>query len=246
MGNPSEPPANPAQVIAFLQETALFGKEGEHGQEASQLMRKAHLHGPHAAFEVVVKLGHWDEDENLAIHHNEVAVEFAAEVERAAMEVQWPAQAAASRRWWRGKVWGWAEANEACERAFSVRRTWRGYRVGIHIASLALLLASTGALYHAAFERGASIHAPGCLVPMLPAPVQYITGLTATERKPCLTIAVELDRRCAVKAYSLGVWKVQLNGHLTFRENQESAIPAYSYWLIFPAICAGIAATPAP
>jgi len=221
-GQPGLPPSNAVEAIALLEDAVLFGKEGERCEEAAQLMQKAHLHGAKAAFEVLVKLGHWGEDENLELQRHKIAVEFSPEVEEEAESLVWLPAAAASRRWWRGQVWGWLENDEVCERAFSLRRTLKGYRLGIHLASPALLVPRDGAVDNAAFERGASMNIADRFVHMLPTAVRRAVGLTSTERKPCLTIAVEFDRQFAIKAYSIGVWKVQLKGVLVAPEHLDA------------------------
>ena len=207
-GHPAARPEGAQDAIDLLEQAALFGAESERAREAAQLMKRAHLHGPLAAFEVLVKLGHWDPDENLDLLRDEVPMSFSAGALSEAEDAARSASARWGRRWWRGRVYGLALDGGVCEQAFSVRRTFFGYRVGIHLASPALLFERGAQLLDEAMERGNSLHLPDQAIPLLPPALTSAAGLTSTSRRSALTVELRCDRHWQIRDFSIGLRRV--------------------------------------
>ena len=203
-------PERAGEAIALLEQVALHGEDGEGSSQAVKLMQGAHLHGPLAAFELLVKLGQWSADENLELRKHRLPVEFAPETLAAAEELGWQARARKARRWRGGKVYGFANYGQECDRALSVRRTLFGYRVGVHFASPALLEEGPGLVEAAARERAASLHLPERLIPMLPRTVASQCKLTTGEWRPALSVVLRFDRGWRLKKRSLEVRRVKV------------------------------------
>jgi len=216
-GHPSSSPENSERAVSLLEGEALFGAENPQVHEASKLMKLAHLHGPHAAFEVLVKLGHWREDENLDLPRYGVPTSFSAEATAEAQRVNWTPQATKCSRWWGGRVYGFVDGGST-DRAISIRRRLFGYTVGIHLASPALLIPSQGQIQNEAAERGASIRTPGQIVPLLPPEVASRAKLTTDEHRPALTIEVRYNSKLEMQGWSIGLRRVRLTDTLTFDE----------------------------
>ena len=102
-GEPQPPQAEGA--ITLLEQVVLHGKESADAHQAARLMAKAHLHGPLSARQILVALGHWDEDENLDLHRLGVPIAFGesalAQVdEMVSGGVIWSTTASSRRRLW--------------------------------------------------------------------------------------------------------------------------------------------------
>ena len=210
-GTPGPPPDRAEHAVDLLRQRVLLGPKCPHAHEAIALKKAAHLHGPAAAFDVLVKLGHWDEDENLDLLRYEVPTTFAADaLAEAERGDGWPAGLRARRQWF-GRAYGFPSDEGRCERAISVRRGLLGHTVGVHFASPALFLPPGGRVQSEAAERGAAIRLPDRLVPMLPLPSLRRASLARDERRPALTVEVRFGRRFEVRSYALRLKSIRLS-----------------------------------
>ncbi len=219
-GKDCEPPPAAAEVLRLLERVCLSDATGqeEGGERASQLMEKAHLHGPKAAFRVLVNLGHWKEDENLDLHRWGVPISFTDEAEAEASRLAqsaltWLPQAHRCRRVWWGRraVVGFGEADGegTCERAFSVARTRRGYRVRAFYAAPALALEEGGVLGREAASRGVALRLPDQDIPLLPPALERKVRLSAAEARPSLSLEIYLDADLRLRRWKLRLRRVR-------------------------------------
>ena len=219
-GKDCEPPPAAAEVLRLLERVCLSDGTGqeEGGERASQLMEKAHLHGPKAAFRVLVNLGHWKEDENLDLHRWGVPISFSDEAEAEASRLAqsaltWLPQAHRCRRVWWGRraVVGFGEADGegTCERAFSVARTRRGYRVRAFYAAPALALEEGGVLDREAASRGVALRLPDQDIPLLPPALERKVRLSAAEARPSLSLEIYLDADLRLRRWKLRLRRVR-------------------------------------
>ena len=227
-GEEVERPEGEERAIELLERAALKGENGEEGKEAARLMGLAHLHGPLAACELLVRLEHWSPDENLELRRSRVRVEFSAEEKEAAEGADWSAAARRSRAWRGRRIFGFSERGEDCDRAFGIRRTLFGYRVSVHYASPALL--EEGEMVDAvARERASSLHLPERMIPMLPAAVVARCRLTSAERRPALTVELRFGRDGRLKGRKILVRRMRPAQVLAW-EGAERALVDDRHW----------------
>lgn len=205
-GAPTSPPEGAGRAIGLLEQEALFGAESPEAHEAALLMKAAHLHGPEAALGVLVKLGHWDRDENLDLLRHEVPTSFSQE---ALAEAEQVVDGPPCPRLWLGKVYGFVDREGHCYQAASVRWGLSGYTIGVHFASPAV--SRGGRVQAEAAERGASIRLPDQVIPMLPPPVGAQSELTTQRRVPTLSIELRVNRRLEVRGYAVKLRRVRLH-----------------------------------
>lgn len=190
-GGPVEPrPQDAPLALRLLAEAALGG---EPAPQAARLMQAAHLHGPGAACDTLVRLGHWSPDESLELHRLRVPDAFDARVEEAARRLAAAAAAAAwpGRRRWGGGVW----AAPAGDRAYRVRRRLFGQCVvDIHVAVPALLIPPGGAVDAEAALRGTAVDLIERRIPLLPEAIAAASRFTTEAARPALTVTVRLSR----------------------------------------------------
>ena len=226
-GKESERPEGAEEAIALVERAAL--QEGEEVGVVARLMERAHLHGPLAAFDLLVRLGHWSADENLELCRHHIPVEFSEEVMEAAEAGGWRSQALKSRRWRGGQVYGFSRDGEECDRAFSIRRTLFGYRVGVHFATPALLEDEQRLIDGAARERGTSLHLPERVISMLPAPISSRCRLAISEHRPTLTVELRFNRRFELKSRKVRVRQVR-PGKVLDWEEADRQLEEDRYW----------------
>lgn len=210
-GGPRPPGAEGA--VELLEEVALYGSDAERAGEAARLMKGAHLHGPGAALDVLVELGHWDEDENLDLRRcgaplafGEAATE-ASEV-AACGQAAWPAAARRSRRVWLGRPVGLVPQGEACFLAASSQRWPGGYRVAVYVPALSLLVPAGSHVDEEARSRGVALHLPDRTLPLIPQPLLEMASLTEEAVVPCLVVEAVLGRDLKVRRCRLRLRRV--------------------------------------
>ncbi len=189
-GHPSGPrPPGAEEALALLESAAV----GEGSAAAARLMRAANLHGGAAAFDVLVRLGHWSADENLELHRLGLPEGFSEAASEAARELD---PGAVLGRWPRRRRRSSGLCVTACgERAYRLRRSLLGRTIlDIHMAAPALWLEAGGALDQEAAARGLSVRLLERDIPMLPPEVTEACRLTPDESRPVLRLSVRLDR----------------------------------------------------
>ena len=204
-GHPASPrPAGADAAVDLLEAAAL----GEASGEAARLMKAAHLHGSAAAFDVLVRLGHWSADENLELHRLGLPVWFSEAAVKAARGLD-PASILAG--WTGRRRWGAGLCVTSCgQRAYRLRRSLLGHTVvDIHMAVPALWVEDGGAIDQEAAVRGLSVRLLEREIPMLPPELSDACRLTADEARPVLILSVRLDRELVPRKVRLSPGRVR-------------------------------------
>ena len=165
---PGPRPANADEAVRLLREAAVFGSGSPRRSEAAALMDRAHLHGPGAAFDVLVRLGFWDRHENLELHRCGVPLEFSPEsLEEAERNAAVVGGGSAVRAWRRPCAFADPD-DQAADVAVLARRTIRGFRVQVYLPLVAAAVPAGSALDREAANRATSIGLPDRRIPLLP------------------------------------------------------------------------------
>ena len=226
-GGPVTPrPTGAEHAVACLERSVLEGVEGEELGEVARLMQTAHLHGAGAAFDVLVRLGHWSVDENLELHRQGVPVGFCAAAAATASGLK-PVAAFPGRRRWGGGVWAVsAAADGGADRAYRVRRTLTGaVVVDTHIALPALLVPPAGVLDCEAALRGTRVRLPDRDLPLLPDSVAEACRLTTARARPALTIRIRLGADLTPTNVRVRRSRVRPRGHLATADAPDRHAP---------------------
>ncbi len=204
-GDPSGPrPPGADSAVALLKAAAL----GEASAEAARLMKAANLHGSHAAFDILVRLGHWSTDENLELHRLGLPVAFSEAATRVAGGLD-PSVVLAG---WAGRRrWGAGLCVTRCgQRAYRLRRSLLGHTIlDIHMAVPALWVEDGGAIDQEAAARGLSVRLLEREIPMLPPELTDACRLTTDEARPVLILSVRLDRELAPRKVRLSLGRAR-------------------------------------
>ncbi len=142
-----------------------------------------------SVFEVMVRKGFWDEDENLDLMRYEIPTEFSDDV----LDY---AAACRSSESGREDLTGLPilsiddASTQDIDDALSAERTEDGYRIGVHITDVADLVPRNSVLDLAARERMSSLYLPDRHIPMLPA---------SLSQDHCALL--EGERRCAISFF---------------------------------------------
>ncbi len=142
-----------------------------------------------SVFDVMVRKGYWDEDENLDLLRYEIPTEFTDEVLEYASTCR---SSESDREDLTGlPVLSIDDAStQDIDDALSAERTEDGYRIGVHITDVADLVPRDSVLDLAARERMSSLYLPDRHIPMLPA---------SLSQNHCALL--EGERRCAISFF---------------------------------------------
>lgn len=188
------------KYLDWLKDVALNGPESSRFKEIQTVLSRAGISQRDAAFQVLVKAGVWEAHENLALHRNRTPIAFSAALLEEAQVV--------ARRIGEG-AWRGAHRIDLSDLhavtiddvhtvetddAVSIRRTDRGWEVGIHIADPAELVERGSAIDREALHRGTSVYFPDQKIPMLPPVIgTEACSLVEGQERPAMSIIVVLD-----------------------------------------------------
>lgn len=195
------------RYLGFFKDVAIHGPESSRFKEVQGLLQRANIGQNDAAFQVLVKAGLWDVDEDLGIHRCQLPIEFGKAVlaEADALVDEFEALEVA------GQVSRGTEVREdltalpcvtiddehttEMDDALSLEALEDGrWRVGIHIADPSELVTPDSALDREALHRATSVYFPDRKIPMLPSTLgSQLCTLAAGKPRAAMTVFVELD-----------------------------------------------------
>ncbi len=217
-----------SRLVELLKQVAVFGAEAPEYSKAKAYLDKAGLTGEDAAFRLLVRLGVFGEDENLDLHRLEVPREFppaARDLAQRLSQAPGPDPYAPLRLDLTGldcfTIDG--ERTRDFDDALSLEETADGFRLGVHIADVASLVAPDTPLDEAAKERGTSIYLPEMRLPMFPEEIsEHTLSLLAGEERLALSFLVHLSPEGEVREWTICPSRIRVKRRLTYNEVDAS------------------------
>ncbi len=187
------------KCLDLVRDYYLHGSEAPEHALARNLLKKAGLTGPHDAFHLLVKADVWDQDENIPLLRQGLAVDFgqAALAQAGAMLLP-PVEEllAKGRRDFRHLELLTIDgpATRDFDDALHLEKKGDDYLVGIHITDVAALVRPGTPLFEAARRRVTSLYFPDCQIPMLPVRLsEDLCSLRAGEPRAAMSFMVHLS-----------------------------------------------------
>jgi exoribonuclease-2 len=193
---PSDPPPDPV-VLDLLKQLAVHGHEARDLKRGKELLARAGVGGIGEARSLLVRLGIWEEDQNLDLLRREIQVEFKEESLAAAERLATAKIDTAEREDLRALPTFTIDGplTEDFDDALSLEDEGDSIRIGIHIADVATAIPPDSILDQAARERAASLYLPRCQVPMLPPALSHDTlSLKEGLDRPAISLLARFDR----------------------------------------------------
>jgi exoribonuclease-2 len=215
-------------VVELLRQMAVFGAEAPDYAQGKAVLDQARLQLPEAPFRLLVRLGVFQEDEDLDLYRLEVPKEFASEeLDGARRLSQRPPEDpyAAIRRDLTGlellTIDG--ERTRDFDDALSLEEVPGGWQLGIHIADVSALIPPEHLLDLAAQERGTSIYLPERRLPMFPEEIsEELLSLLAQQERLALSFMVTLDADGELKEWCIFPSRIKVTRRLTYNEVNDS------------------------
>jgi exoribonuclease-2 len=224
---PAPEPENRAKYVEMLKEFCLEGNEASSYQQTKRILSLAQIPVPHGVFQVLVKLGVWQEDENLYLHRFGIQQSFPPEILENANGVylgpgDLQIQDAGSLREDMTAIPLLTidgTTTRDYDDALSVRNLTDGIEVGIHIADVAEVILPDSPLDREALERVTSLYLPDTRIPMLPTSLsEDLCSLRQGEERLALSLLIRFSPDDELQTYRFVPSRVIIHRQLTYTE----------------------------
>jgi exoribonuclease II len=212
------------RVVEVVRRMAVWGAEAPDYAQGKAYLDKARLNPADAPFRLLVRLGVFQEDEDLDLHRLEVPLEFSPEVLDLARRLPRgaPADLYAAKRQDLTHLDIMTidgERTRDFDDALSLEEVPDGWRLGIHIADVSALILPQTPLDLEAQERGTSIYLPERRLPMLPEELsEDIVSLLADHERLALSFLVTLSADGEVKDWVIVPSLIKVKRRLSYHE----------------------------
>lgn len=212
--------------IELLKEYALYETEAPRYRLAQDILSRAGITAADAPFQILRRLGIWDEDENLLLLRLGVPTDFPPEVLKdAALAAGEVAELRSLGNEQRTDLTHLhsvtidSELTRDFDDALSCEARDGLVVLGIHIADPAWVILPDSLLDHAARERATSVYLPEGKIPMLPAVLsEGALSLVAGEVRPAMSVLVTLTPEGEVLDYQVTPSIIHVAERLTYED----------------------------
>jgi exoribonuclease II len=220
--HPASPPESKDQIINILKSFYFFQKESKHHNLAKAMLAKAGVNANEGIFQVLVKLGVFDKNENTDLYKYNISTSFPDNVmERATRLADIPREF--SDHSIRKDLTGLSmmtidgQATLDFDDAISIEDHDDHFTLGIHIVDVGHFIKKGDIIDQEALARGSSIYMPDQKIPMLPACLaENLCSLKAGELRPAISIMVNLSRSCGITDYEIIPSLIRIKDQLTY------------------------------
>ncbi|CAN2047014.1 exoribonuclease II [Candidatus Magnetomoraceae bacterium gMMP-13] len=203
-----ELPENKIKFVDILKSAYLFEKESKDYELAKTILNRAGIDFEGGILKTMIKLGTWDENENLDLYRYATPVEFPHEVVDEASKLT--NISILSDKTTRRDLTSLpvitidGQATTDHDDAISIEPYEKGYLIGIHIADVAGCIKKGSSMDKQAMTRASSIYMPEQKIPMLP-PVlaEDLCSLKADEIRPAISIMAKLTLNAEVLDFEI-------------------------------------------
>jgi exoribonuclease-2 len=221
---PAEEPTCKEQVHAILIDLALYGEDAPSLKLGKDLLQRAGITDISEARKILVKLGVWEEDENLDLFRFHIRTSFSeeqvAESERLSLEEIELGEREDLRNLSILTVDG--PLTRDFDDALSMEISDDALHLGIHIADVASVIPPEDILDKEAAERASSLYLPRQQIPMLPPKLsQEKLSLKQGCDRPAISLLSRLDREGNVLDFRFVPSLVRVQRQLTYDHVNE-------------------------
>lgn len=216
------PPPGAAPLLELLIAGAVKGEEGPSWAKAAELVRELGASGPEGAFQILVRLGRFHEDENLAIHAFDVPVAFPAPVVAEAERLAATPPREEPRLDLRALETISIDDPETTEvdDALSLEALEGGrVRAWIHIADPSPYVPKGSLVDREALRRATTVYAPDRTIPMLPEVLSMgLVSLKPGVDRLAFSVSIELSPEGEVLGHGFHPSRVKVGRALAYEE----------------------------
>jgi exoribonuclease-2 len=210
------------QYIKILKSYYLFDKESKDYALAKAMTARAGIESADGLFNLFVKLGIFDEDENIELLRCNLSATFSEPIVAAAEQIirSRPTPSAdASRRDLTHMDLMTIDGQGTLDfdDAISIEEKGDSFQLGIHIADVSHFIQKGDSIDQEALSRGSSIYMPDKKIPMLPPGLaEDLCSLKAGELRPAISIMVNLSPMAEIVHYEIIHSLIKVKHQLTY------------------------------
>ena len=210
------------QSIEILKSYYLFQKESKNCEIARAMIAKAGIESLNDILQILVKLGIFDEDENIDLHRYHVSADFSEDILARAVQISgsnFEGSADGSRKDLTRLPLMTIDGQGTLDfdDAISIEDTGDSFRLGIHIVDVGHFIPKNDPIDQEARLRGSSIYMPDQKISMLP-PVlaEGICSLKAGSLRPAISVMIQLSPMGEIVDYEVYQSRIKVVHQLTY------------------------------
>ncbi|MEA3416119.1 MAG: RNB domain-containing ribonuclease [Thermodesulfobacteriota bacterium] len=214
------------EYVKILKSFYLFEKESTHYALGKAMLEKAGIRDSKAVFQLLVKLGVWDKDENIELHRYKIPITFPAKVTKSAEKVRGRRSEVRGQR---SEVGGREDltmlpvitidglSTTDFDDALSIEEMDDHYRLGIHISDVGHFIKKGDIVDQEALVRGSSIYMMDQKISMIPSGfAEDLCSLKAGELRPAISIMVKISQFYEIIDYEIIPSIIRVKRQLTY------------------------------
>ena len=212
-------PAQKDEIIDLLKELALFGNDAPNLRYGKELLLRSGISDIQKARALLVKLGVWEEDENLDLHRLDIRTTFSEEIINASDRLRNVGIEKTGREdlTHLGSFTIDGPLTRDFDDALSMEVTADGILLGIHIADVAGAISPDSVLDREASQRGSSLYLARRQIPMMPQDLSQDTlSLREGCERPAISLLCRLDEEANLIDYRFTSSLVKVQRQLTY------------------------------
>ncbi len=213
------------RCLQWLSESVLFGSDSAEDDFIRQVLKKAGLTSPHAGYEILVKAGIWNPDENLALLKSDQPVDFpdpcieVAESLREATVEELLADPKRKDLRALNTLTIDGSFTRDFDDAIHIETRNGKVEIGIHITDVSYYVPPKSPLFAEARERATSLYFPEGHIPMLPKTLSLdLCSLIQGKARPTISFLVTLAQDGTVEHSSVVPAVIEVKRQLSYRE----------------------------
>ena len=210
------------QSIDILKSYYLFQKDSKDDEIARAMIAKAGIESVHDIFRILVKLGIFDEDENIELLRCDFSPEFTENVVDHAAQVV-SSNAIGSMDGSRKDLTHLplmtidGQGTLDFDDAISIEEVGDSFRLGVHIVDVGHFIQKNDVVDQEARLRGSSIYMPDQKISMLPSVLaEGLCSLKAGELRPAISIMVHLSPMAEIVNYEIFQSLIKVEQQFTY------------------------------
>ena len=197
------------EYAEILKSYYLYEKESKYYTDAVDMLARAGINSHRELFEVLVKLGILQENENIDLYRYNIAASFPEHIIKkteSLAELLSPDALSKNRVDLTGLNIITIDGRSTLDfdDALSIENFGDHYRLGVHIIDVGYYVKKKDIFNNEAFDRGSSIYMPDLKIPMLPPFLtEDICSLKAGSLRPAISIMIQLSRSFEITGYEI-------------------------------------------
>ena len=212
-------PSRKEDILALLIELALYDKDAPNFKQGKDLLSRSGISHIEAARELLVRLGIWEEDENLDLLKMEIPTSFNEEQLEESEQLAGMHLVATGREDLRHLPTMTIDGpmTQDFDDAVSMEIEGETIHLGVHIADVAGTLPVDCLIYQEAFRRVSSLYLPRRQIPMIPPNLSHdALSLKAGCDRPAISLLCRFDHEGTLLEHRFVPSLVRVGRQLTY------------------------------